>query len=44
MDEPQVFADWLTQTVRLPAGGGHPELEMTVGLGVDIITPRCIFI
>ena len=27
----QVFADWLTQVVRLPAGNGQPEFEMTVG-------------
>jgi lysosomal alpha-mannosidase len=27
----QVFADWLTQVVRLPVGDGEPELEVTVG-------------
>ena len=27
----QVFADWVTQIVRLPAGEGNPEFEMTIG-------------
>ena len=27
----QVFSDWLTQTIRLPAGARHLELEHTVG-------------
>lgn len=31
MEVRQVFASWLTQIVRLPAGEGAPEFEMTIG-------------
>eukprot|EP01043_Picozoa_sp_COSAG02_P003275 COSAG02_NODE_79_length_40228_cov_18.435762_30_plen_793_part_00 len=31
MEVRQVFADWLTQIIRLPAGDGEAEFEMAIG-------------